>query len=219
MSSKLPFSSSSSIQSSTSPSSSSFWSVWKLDKVLLLHTGFGLSLLTINNGGILFASSIIYNTIHRYLLSEHNNKLPQKASAVSLSDVESCIVNIQQLVQLDEGNRGIGDILPPQGSIGSLQKAAECMTESETVAIITGFPCMMDYSPPTETDGPLGALSLARTLLHLGKDVIILTDECNEEVLLACGAASGLMTAPFTTNGNTYIYTYIHTNLFKNIHT
>ena len=103
--------------------------------------------------------------------------------------------------------------MPPQDSIGSLQKAAECMHESETVAIITGFPCMMDYSPPTETDGPLGALSLARTLLHLGKDVIILTDECNEEVLLACGAASGLMTAPFTTNGNTYIHTYIHTNI------
>eukprot|EP01036_Dinobryon_divergens_P030966 gene30966-40295_t len=120
---------------------------------------------------------------------------------VSHSQLERCIADVQNLVQLDEGNRGIAGILPC-GTVGSLLKAAECMDESQSVAIITGFPCMIDYVPPTETDGPLGALSLARTLLYLGKDVVILTDECNEEVLLACGAASGLMSHHTSSNNN-----------------
>eukprot|EP01032_Pedospumella_encystans_P014367 gene14367-16504_t len=64
------------------------------------------------------------------------------------------------------------------------------MITAKRVAVITGFPCMLTHSPPTETDGPLGALSIAKTLLMLGKDVVIITDECNEEVLLSCAAAA-----------------------------
>ena len=200
--------------------SSSFpWSGWKLKKIVCVHVSFGLSLLTLNHGGMLFTASIIYNIIHRYC-SEYENAITVDTSSqnvgnnsihkdplcledqhVSFSQLESCIADVQTLVQLDEGNRGIGDILP-FGSVGSLLRAAECMEESQSVAIITGFPCMIDYVPPTETDGPLGALSLARTLLYLGKDVVILTDECNEEVLLACGAASGLMFHQTTSNSN-----------------
>jgi len=107
------------------------------------------------------------------------------------------IEEIEKLVQCDEGARGILDFLPPAGS---LELAANSLIGSKSVAIITGFPCMIDYKIPTETDGPLGSLAIARTLLHLGKKVIILTDECNEEVLLACGAASGLMVANSSSN-------------------
>lgn len=45
------------------------------------------------------------------------------------------------------------------------------------VAILTGFPCLMDYNPSTETDGPPGAFAIARALIALGKRVYILTDE------------------------------------------
>ena len=55
---------------------------------------------------------------------------------------------------------------------------------------------MLDFMPPTETDGPLGAMAIARTLIRLGKEVVIATDECNEEVLLACAAGSGLASSP-----------------------
>lgn len=198
-------------------------SSWKIKKAYYryLHASFGLSLLHLNHGGVLFIASTVFSMIHRYFSQNENaiskdkrslshckfaNKSTPKTLClddqhVSHSQLERCIADVQNLVQLDEGNRGIAGILPC-GTVGSLLKAAECMDESQSVAIITGFPCMIDYVPPTETDGPLGALSLARTLLYLGKDVVILTDECNEEVLLACGAASGLMSHHTSSNNN-----------------
>jgi hypothetical protein len=55
-------------------------------------------------------------------------------------------------------------------------------------------------TPPTETDGPLGAFALARALVHLGCNVKIVSDECNEDVLMGgvCGigewSAAGRLT-------------------------
>jgi hypothetical protein len=60
------------------------------------------------------------------------------------------------------------------------------------VSIITGFPCMLNYTPPTETDGPPGALAIARACVALGKAVYILTDQANEQVLVAACANTGL---------------------------
>lgn len=104
-------------------------------------------------------------------------------------DVQSLVAQLEARVQMDEGGRGIAEIvLPP----GELFAAAQTLCDSHRVAIISGFPCMLDHEPPTETDGPLGALAIARACLALGKSVVLLTDECNEEVFLACCAASGL---------------------------
>lgn len=95
---------------------------------------------------------------------------------------------IENLIQRDEGSRGIGPLCIPD----ELSKSASAIVNSEKIVILTGFPCMLDYNPPTETDGPLGALAIARACLAIGKQVILLTDECNEEVVLAGAAASGL---------------------------
>eukprot|EP00981_Chlorochromonas_danica_P008373 scaffold2163_cov158-Ochromonas_danica.AAC.8 len=96
---------------------------------------------------------------------------------------------MEALIQQDEGKRGIKQILLPPGELLS---CAKFISHATHVVIITGFPCMIDFSPPTETDGPLGAIALAKTLLHLGKEVTVLTDECNEEVLLACAAGANI---------------------------
>lgn len=104
-------------------------------------------------------------------------------------EVFQTIRDIECMIQEDVGNRGIKEILLPPGE---LLQAAQCLKDSKSVAIITGFPCMIDFDPPTETDGPLGAMAIARAILRMGKRVIILTDQCNEEVLLACAAGSGL---------------------------
>ena len=102
---------------------------------------------------------------------------------------QALVAQLEARVQMDEGGRGIAEIvLPP----GELFAAAQTLCDSHSVAIISGFPCMLDHDPPTETDGPLGALAIARACLALGKSVVLLTDECNEEVFLACCAASGL---------------------------
>jgi hypothetical protein len=112
-----------------------------------------------------------------------------KASTYKISDGESIVAHMEKLVQNDEGGRGIGEILLPSGE---LRDAAQTMLSAKRVAIITGFPCMMKFTPPTETDGPLGALALSKCLLALGKDVVVVTDECNEEVLLACASSTRL---------------------------
>lgn len=109
---------------------------------------------------------------------------------VPVSRVRDIICSMETLIQQDEGKRGIKDILLPSGEL--MNAAHELISSEQGVAIITGFPCMLDYTPPTETDGPLGALAIARSLLAIGKYVILLTDECNEEVLLAACAAAGL---------------------------
>lgn len=103
--------------------------------------------------------------------------------------LDAIIGSIETLVQQDEGNRGIRPILEPPGE---LLRCCELIEISHHVIIITGFPCMISYDPPTETDGPLGALSMAKSLLHLGKAVTLLTDLCNEAVVRACAKGAKL---------------------------
>lgn len=100
------------------------------------------------------------------------------------------ICEIENRVQRDEGQRGIASFVLK----GELESAANAIVDpsTERVAIITGFPCLLDYNPPTETDGPPGALAIARSILAIGKSVVLVTDECNEEVLLAGAAGSQL---------------------------
>ena len=64
-----------------------------------------------------------------------------------------------------------------QGSAadGPRRAASAC----QHVAVLTGYPCCPG-SPPTETDGPLGAIATARALAALGKRATILTDSINE---------------------------------------
>lgn len=111
------------------------------------------------------------------------------AVPVKKRSVQEIIEVIQEKIQRDEGKRGIRQIIPDNVQ---LLNAAKAMVNCNSAAIITGFPCLLDFSPPTETDGPLGALAIAKALLLMGKKVTILTDECNEEVLLACSGASDL---------------------------
>ena len=73
-----------------------------------------------------------------------------------------------------------------------LYNAANSLLTCHNIIIITGFPCNLEHKPPTETDGPLGAVAIARSLVALGKKVTLLIDECNEEVLISCAAASGI---------------------------
>ncbi len=104
------------------------------------------------------------------------------------------IINkLETIVQRDEGKRGIKELILP----GDLYRSALTLMDSKNVAIITGFPCMLDFEPPTETDGPLGALAIARSLIGAGKSVIIVTDECNSEPILAAASGAGLAPGQF----------------------
>lgn len=110
------------------------------------------------------ASAFISMSIRRY-----------KSTKRLLNDAQIAvaIAKIEAVVQRDEGKRGIG----PLCLSGELKSAADRIINARRVVIITGFPCLLDYSPPTETDGPLGALAIARACLAVGKRVIIATDQ------------------------------------------
>lgn len=112
------------------------------------------------------------------------------SSSIKISSLyDSNFNKLEEIVQRDEGKRGIKELLLPHGE---LKNATEKILTSECVTILTGFPCLLDRDIKTETDGPLGALSLVKSCLKLGKQINLLTDECNEEVLLACSASSNL---------------------------
>ena len=120
---------------------------------------------------------------------------------ISLSNHEKLVNVIQKLeslIQQDEGHRGIQSLCIQ----GELYRITEALynPDIKNITIITGFPCFINKDPPTETDGPLGALTIARALLalpnntntHHGKNIKIITDECNEEVILMAVSASGI---------------------------
>eukprot|EP01063_Lacrimia_lanifica_P038362 TRINITY_DN8147_c0_g1_i2.p1 TRINITY_DN8147_c0_g1~~TRINITY_DN8147_c0_g1_i2.p1 ORF type:complete len:336 (+),score=94.32 TRINITY_DN8147_c0_g1_i2:65-1072(+) len=107
--------------------------------------------------------------------------------------------HLEALVTRDEGGRGIAPLVQPD----VLRQAAAALVDARKVAVATGFPCLIaaDGSvrgdvggTPQETDGPPGAVAIAKAVLALdpGAEVALLTDEVSAPVLLACvGAALG----------------------------
>ena len=57
-----------------------------------------------------------------------------------LSD-EEVIAQLEQRVQLDEGNRGIKCLIQRQ----VLKDAAKALMAAKAVVIVTGFPCLLDH--------------------------------------------------------------------------
>ncbi|MBO8142720.1 MAG: DUF4392 domain-containing protein [Firmicutes bacterium] len=77
---------------------------------------------------------------------------------------------MELLVAADVNRRGSRDLLVP----GDLLAAARSLFAGEGAAIVTGFYIPQAGAP--ETDGPPGALALARALARLGKRVVLMAD-------------------------------------------
>lgn len=104
---------------------------------------------------------------------------------------------IRMLIQEDVGNRGLRN--DPQANLITACAAdlgAACASLARTpnaaVAVVTGFFIPHAQPPCGETDGPLGALFLARALTPLGMKVVLATDEFCIPALQAGLAAAGL---------------------------
>jgi len=69
--------------------------------------------------------------------------------------------------------------------------AAQNLLEATNTVILTGFPCLVDHTPPTETDGPPGAIALARCCAALGQRVTLITDDCNADPVKATLRGAG----------------------------
>lgn len=100
--------------------------------------------------------------------------------------------SIEGILGNDIGGRGIAAITLP----GQLLPAARAFLRARKVVVLTGFPCRINDSPPTETDGPPGAVALAKAARKLGKPSAIVTDTTSEAVMAACVKAAGLAEDP-----------------------
>ncbi|KJF28186.1 hypothetical protein TZ02_03720 [Clostridium aceticum] len=78
------------------------------------------------------------------------------------------------------GCRGLGSGLKK----GDFKLALEELNQAERMIIVTGF-CIKD-TMTGETDGPMGAVSLAVALKKLGKEVLIITDDYSYKLVTAC---------------------------------
>lgn len=73
---------------------------------------------------------------------------------------------------------------------GEFEKAAKELLKSSTVLIVTGF--VIRDTLTGETDGPIGAISLASALEKLGKQVILVTDKYSKDMLYNCCFVMGV---------------------------
>ena len=96
-------------------------------------------------------------------------------------DVSNGYDAIQDIIGTDAGNRGMKSLIV-QGDLAKSAKAVVNLSIPSTVIVLSGFPCCVDESPPTETDGPPGTFAIARAIAALGHSVIVVTELCNAMV-------------------------------------
>jgi hypothetical protein len=99
---------------------------------------------------------------------------------------KSKVAAINDLVRTHIDRRGLQGI----ASKSAFENAIEDLYTSERVMIVTGFlvrDCMIG-----ETDGPIGALSLAHALENMGKEVMLLTDQFSQQMIFQGISVLGL---------------------------
>jgi hypothetical protein len=104
---------------------------------------------------------------------------------------------LRDLIQRDVGNRGLAR--DPADNLlthcrGDLAAACRNIAEAPRpiLGVVTGFPIVSVDPPRAETDGPLGAVFLARALAPLGITVMIGADRNCRDALRAGLSACGL---------------------------
>lgn len=110
---------------------------------------------------------------------------------------EAGLTALQTCIQQDVGGRGLAR-LPGDNLFTACAGdfSAACQSIAETAApvlgIVTGFFIPHGQPPAAETDGPLGALFLARALVPLGASVVLFTDAFARTAVEAGLAVAGL---------------------------
>lgn len=93
---------------------------------------------------------------------------------------------LNELFNYDPGNRGLPGKIPPADLAGIREE----LRAATKVLIVTGFPILP--SGVGETDGPTGAVNIARALILSGKDCALVTDSATFDILKATAVAFGL---------------------------
>jgi D-glutamate cyclase len=126
--------------------------------------------------------------------------------------LQNRIACLQDIIGTDAGGRGMKALIVP----GDLFRAATIFVHlslrgkqgrschhhlrpsQRCLGILSGFPCCMDHTPPTETDGPAGAAAIGRAALALGYTrVVVVTDDCNYDVFRAACEGTDILVESF----------------------
>ena len=86
---------------------------------------------------------------------------------------------LEEMILDDPADRGVRQF----SVAGELAGAARSLLDGQRIIIITGFYILA--AAAAESDGPPGAVVLARALRQLGKEVLLVTDPANEAVVKA----------------------------------
>eukprot|EP00164_Ancoracysta_twista_P006436 GFYU01008958.1.p1 GENE.GFYU01008958.1~~GFYU01008958.1.p1 ORF type:complete len:318 (+),score=58.64 GFYU01008958.1:150-1103(+) len=103
-----------------------------------------------------------------------------------MTQVASAVQALEDLIGEDPGQRGIG----PLRVAGDLANSCQDILKAKRVAVGTGF--FIDAAGNCETDGPLGAAAVAKAVVALGKECVVLTDNMNGPVVEAVFNSAGL---------------------------
>jgi len=94
-------------------------------------------------------------------------------------------IEIESLLAHDPAGRGIAGLsISTPGATSALELTARSLaSDCRAVAIVTGFAIPHAESPAAETDGPPGAIYLAKALSELGIEVTLISDEFGTPLL------------------------------------
>ena len=112
----------------------------------------------------------------------------------SFPDLEACAPPLEACMAQDPGGRGLAGIDPAEAPGAELSLAAaarELALRGRSIGIVTGFP-ILSAGGAAETDGPPGALYLARACLSLGMKVDFVCDPLIRRAIELGCAALGL---------------------------
>ncbi|MDD4160168.1 MAG: DUF4392 domain-containing protein, partial [Synergistaceae bacterium] len=98
---------------------------------------------------------------------------------------ESFAEELTRTVASNKGNRGISNLCKKQ----CWQEAAEILSDVSRAAVVSGFYIPASGAP--ETDGPGGAVIIARALERHNAETEIWTDALCVDAIKACAAAAG----------------------------
>lgn len=100
---------------------------------------------------------------------------------------------IENTFSEDEGNRGISKRL---NSYDDYYQGLLSLYSGERMLIVTGF--TVPICGVGESDGPLGAVALAKALEDLGKEVLIVTDGYSKKILEGLRSVKGIDARVYT---------------------
>jgi hypothetical protein len=104
---------------------------------------------------------------------------PIDSAEIALRAEQIPWAELEQIVHLDPAGRGLASFRRDAAPLdaGQLRAASVHLAlNAQSVGIVTGFPVMAPGGVVAETDGPPGALFLARSLAALGVDVFLISD-------------------------------------------